>query len=408
MKKVLYLISFVLFLSSFGFLYLTYLQNNKAQSYANVCDLVRKKIYLPEEQIKDWHQLCLYQSEEVRFNHTDSDLINSLNSYFELINVSHLKVYSSAENSLIWYGHAYGSGIETKYINEHLVVYHVAKGSAADLAGVHRGDIVISLNGVATNNYDVAIQVGELELKRKNKIIRVNLKETPYQINDDLELEVINNSIALIKVPSFKAEFFEKKWQYFLKKLRPYKKFIFDFRNNHGGNFVSGLRFLSPFICGTKEIGYFVKPRSNSQKQQTLGDHLNDETQIETIEKNDLVTLSTFNSEECLPGELIVLVDAGTSSVAELVAQALSDYVGAKIWGNPTAGKVLVGIWYPLNDFGQGVRISIPEAIYQTKRGKQIEGEGLKIQKLLEYKLDDLQRQKDTWIEESVTELDFY
>lgn len=408
MKKILYLLSFLLLTFSIGFLYLVYLQWHKSKIYSDICDLVNQKIYLSEEQTKNWYQLCQYQSQNISFNTTGREMIRSLNSYFELLNVSHLKIFSTEENNLIWKGKSYGSGIDSKYVDGDLVILNVEKNSPADLAGLKRGDIVETLNGELTSDTELSDSVGNIRISRKNKKLNINLQAKEFILNQEIKVEVIKNSIALIKVPSFHSMHFEGDWDEIIRKIRPYKKYILDFRGNHGGNFVAGLRFLSPLLCGEKEIGYFVKSKTQSLKESNLPNDLDDEKQIELIDASNLVHLVSFKSEFCLPAESIVLVDSDTASVAEMVAQALKDYMGAKIWGQPSAGKVLVGIWYPMDTLERGVRISIPEAVYQTKRGKQIEGEGISIDKNLNYHLKDLQSQKDSWVESAVSELYFY
>ncbi|RYD69416.1 MAG: hypothetical protein EOP84_28510 [Verrucomicrobiaceae bacterium] len=93
---------------------------------------------------------------------------------------------------------------------------------------------------------------------------------------------------------------------------------------------------------------------------------------------------------------------SSTASTAEMVAQAMHDYVGAKIFGSASAGQLLVGVWYPVPELGTGVKISVPEAVYQTRRGHKIEGPGVQIDKVLYYHLEELQNGEDSWIKAAI------
>jgi hypothetical protein len=59
---------------------------------------------------------------------------------------------------------------------------------------------------------------------------------------------------------------------------------------------------------------------------------------------------------------------------------------------------MLVGIWYPVDFFNQLVKISIPEAIYQTRRGQILEKNGVAPDQTFYYEHADMLQGRDTWI----------
>lgn len=120
-----------------------------------------------------------------------------------------------------------------------------------------------------------------------------------------------------------------------------------------------------------------------------LPDDASEETQVDVINEADEVKLKTFSNYGCWKGKISVLVGAHTSSTAEIVAQALKDFSGARILGASSDGSCLVGIWYPLHAFGVGYKISIPEAIYETSSGRVLEGDGVQVDKTLYENLED-------------------
>ncbi|MBN1440226.1 MAG: S41 family peptidase [Anaerolineales bacterium] len=72
---------------------------------------------------------------------------------------------------------------------------------------------------------------------------------------------------------------------------------------------------------------------------------------------------------------LVVLVDGGTASAAEIVAGAIQDHRRALLVGTTTYGKGSVQEWIPLmNDMGA---VSITVALWYTPSGRQISKAGL-------------------------------
>ena len=71
---------------------------------------------------------------------------------------------------------------------------------------------------------------------------------------------------------------------------------------------------------------------------------------------------------------VIVLVDAGTASAAEILAAALRDHGRAKLVGEPTYGKGTVQTFFDLED-GSGLKLTT--ARYYTPKGNSLESKGL-------------------------------
>jgi len=71
---------------------------------------------------------------------------------------------------------------------------------------------------------------------------------------------------------------------------------------------------------------------------------------------------------------LIVLVNGGTASAAEIVAGALQDHGRAPLIGEPTFGKGAVQLIYDLSD---GSSLHVTSAVWLTPNRRQIQGHGL-------------------------------
>ncbi|MBA3397946.1 MAG: S41 family peptidase [Deltaproteobacteria bacterium] len=71
---------------------------------------------------------------------------------------------------------------------------------------------------------------------------------------------------------------------------------------------------------------------------------------------------------------IIILVDQGTASAAEILAAALRDHGRAKLVGTPTYGKGTVQTFFDLED---GAGLKLTTARYYTPKGNSLESKGL-------------------------------
>src|SRR5207248_11477514 len=88
-------------------------------------------------------------------------------------------------------------------------------------------------------------------------------------------------------------------------------------------------------------------------------------------------TIETQTAHKGGPAErvpIVVLVDQGTASAAEILAAALHDHGRAKLVGLPTDGKGTVQTFYDLDD-GSGLKLTT--ARYLTPKGNSLESKGI-------------------------------
>lgn len=372
--------------------------------YPVVCDLVANRIYIEDDAVVGkWKKTCLQRSRLVKFSSLKNLIIKDLNNVLGLLQVSHLEVYDSMAVKSIWTGEAQETGIEAEFVDSELVVFKVHPKSPADAIGIKKGDIIISINGEQPNPWEAKTISGPYVVKRLKAEMKLDIKATKIVRNEDLRLEELRKGIAHLEIPSFRADFYsEEKMKSLRQKLQGMNELIVDLRGNIGGNFVAGLRLLSLFICTPEEVGRLVRPRAETSSHQELPNDLDDEKQIAVLNQSKAVLLKTFSSSECYQGKVSVLVDGGTASVAEMVAQALKEFRKALIMGSPSRGQLLVGVWYPVPEIGPGVEISIPEAIYVSRKEHRIEGLGVELDKILYYNIDEMQSGIDSWVKKAL------
>jgi carboxyl-terminal processing protease len=100
----------------------------------------------------------------------------------------------------------------------------------------------------------------------------------------------------------------------------------------------------------------------------------------------------TINTYKAIPGglatkiPLVVLVNGGTASAAEITAGAIQDYNRGVLVGVTTYGKGSVQNWIPLEDNEGAVRVTI--ARWLTPKKRQINGVGLTPDYVVDYTED--------------------
>lgn len=397
-----YTIAFLIFIAcGYGAFQLA-LQKSFVNPYPVVCDLVAEKIYLDDKVVSDWKKTCMRRSRLVTPSSSKALILKDLNNVLGLLKVSHLEIFNPAEVKQIWTGEVKETGIESQFVDSELVIFKIHPNSPAKKIGLQVGDVIVKLNKEQPSPWTAQSEAGNYEIKRGTKTWNVIVKPAKVIRDDKVEVRTVVSDKSVLKVPSFRAEFFsDTEIERMAQSLKKTKFLVVDLRGNAGGNFVAGLRLLSLFMCEPTEIGSLVRPRFAGTKAE-LPNNLKDEEQVKVLDAHREVSLKTYRRDSCYQGKIRVLVDGQSASVAEMVAQALKERRGALIEGSPSRGQLLVGVWYPVEEIAEGVQISIPEAIYESVAKHRIEGQGIQLDKQLYYYLPEMQAGVDSWVKRAL------
>jgi len=133
-------------------------------------------------------------------------------------------------------------------------------------------------------------------------------------------------------------------------KAHPLKGIVLDMRNNPGGLLTQSVEVSDAFL----KSGMIVSTRGRTKGMES-----------KSIAKDD-------GDEPTCP--IVVLVNEGTASAAEIVSGALQDNGRALILGTQTFGKGSVQTVIPLED---GAALKLTTAKYYTPKGRSIQAEGI-------------------------------
>jgi len=233
----------------------------------------------------------------------------------------------------------------------------------AEEAGVKAGDYIVKINDIQVQGKTLTEAVElmrgpvgstiKITVRRRGvkKAIIFNITREIIKI-ESVKSKIIEDTVGYIRLTSFNensADQIKEK----IKELRQNKKiekYILDLRNNPGGLLSQAIK-ISDFFLNNGEI---VSTKSRKKKENRKW----------FARKGDIIDGET----------LIVLINYGSASAAEIVAGALKDHKRAILIGENSFGKGSVQSVIPLDNKG-AIRLTISK--YYLPSGKSISEVGI-------------------------------
>jgi carboxyl-terminal processing protease len=257
-------------------------------------------------------------------------------------------------------GNYAGLGIQIDVRDGWITVVAPLPETPAERAGIETGDQIIEVDGKSTEGWknDQAVKAlrGEpgsrvaITIRRAGITDPIKYRLTRAQIHmrsvpPGTMFERGVGYISLSPVSETSAE--ELRQEIASMKSKGMKSLIMDLRNNPGGLLDQGVKVADLFLDARQEI---VSTRGRARGS----------------------TKEFFDEARQVWPDLpiVVLVNDGTASAAEIIAGALQDHDRAVVVGAPTFGKGLVQTLFPL---GEGVALKLTTARWFTPSGRTIQ-----------------------------------
>ncbi|MBD8872740.1 S41 family peptidase [Rhodanobacter sp. DHB23] len=258
-----------------------------------------------------------------------------------------------------------GLGIQVEEQDGSLLIVTPIDDTPASRAGIRPGDVIVKIDGTLIDGQNVDDMFDKLRGKPGSKItltivhkdsdkpvdmhlVRENINVTSVKVR---QLEPGYDYIRITQFQSDTAPDLEHKLGELIAKGGAPRGAVLDLRNNPGGLLTAAVGVSDDFLdSGTIVTTRGRLPDSNMSFSAHHGDLLNG-------------------------APLVVLVNHGTASAAEIVSGALKDNHRALLMGQRTFGKGVVQTVLPL-DADHAVKITT--ARYYTPNGTSIQAEGIK------------------------------
>jgi carboxyl-terminal processing protease len=253
-----------------------------------------------------------------------------------------------------------GLGIQIDVRDGWITVVAPLPETPAEHAGVETGDQIIMVNGKSTEgwNNDQAVKAlrGEpgtaVELKIRRSAIAqpltYNLTRAQIHVRSVPPGTVFPGGVGYISLnPVAETSTAELRSEIGNLQAKGMKSMILDLRGNPGGLLDQGVRVADLFLDPSQAI---VSTRGRA--------------------KGSTKTFSDDAKQEWPNLPIVVLVNEGTASAAEIISGALQDHDRAVVVGVPTFGKGLVQTLFPFSD---NTALKLTTGRWYTPSGRTIQ-----------------------------------
>lgn len=257
-----------------------------------------------------------------------------------------------------------GLGIEVAQANHQLVIVAPLDGGPAKRAGIVAGDVIVAIDGAVVQPDGLAASMKQLRgpigsrvtltilHSDRGKPVKVPLVRERIRVAS-VTTRMLEPGYAYLRISEFQEDTADELTRALTKLQKqhgPLRGAVLDLRSNPGGLLTSAVGVADDFINSGLIVSTRGRlPQSNLKFNATPGDLLNG-------------------------APMVVLVDNGTASAAEIVTGALKDHHRALIMGRRTFGKGSVQTVLPIGD---GDAVKLTTARYYTPDGTSIQVAGI-------------------------------
>lgn len=242
--------------------------------------------------------------------------------------------------------------------NEYLTVKWILPNSPAARAGVKTGDTIIGIAGKVARGM-TATQLSAISRLRQNQQTQVTIKRhgrlhrlllVPSAIPLlNVEHKELEDRVGYLKIRDFIQKDTPASVSNALKKLDDCKSLIIDLRDNPGGSVGECLEVATLFMDRGDLVTLKCRQTAGSYYTETFA--LTDKHVTKTVRDQSGIEVITRMNRRFSPWQsrpIVILVNKGTASCAEMFAACLKDNGRAMLVGTTTLGKGIAQTHLPM------------------------------------------------------------
>ena len=349
--------------------------------YHKVWELITKQFYDPTYNDQNWNR---WEHKYDKFLETDEDEQKAIDTMLASLGDRYTRYLSKAafeEESIALKGSLFGIGVQIAFDAKSgkLIVVAPIDGSPAQKAGLRPNDEIESIDGEPTKGLSLAEaskrikgpldSVVTMKIVRNNERMEIPITRGEIIIKSVQMVKMLDKDIGYIRLSTFMSARAGNEVQEALVALTPARGIILDLRENPGGQVNNAIDICSLLIGG----GVVVS----------------------TVDRNNKPVDTRVTGKIISNQPLVVLIDGGTASAAEITSGCLKDTGRAELVGPKRSfGKGLVQSVIRLED-GSGLHITI--ARYLTPNGIDINKKGIVPDYIVDLEKSDYENQAGPW-----------
>lgn len=306
-------------------------------------------------------------SDQDLFDNAITGMLAGLDPHSNYLNAEEFQELTTATK-----GEFSGIGLEVTQEDGYIKVISALDDSPASKKGIKAGDLVISIDQVPLKGLTLKESVAKMRgtkgshvsllvlRKGQSKPIKFDLVRDSIYVKS-VKSKLYDDTLGYIRISNFQASTAED-LSHSIESLMQQahgqlKGLILDLRNNPGGLLDAAIDVSDIFL-----------------------DSKNMELNKVIVSTKGRAQGSNFKAE-AKPGDsingvpMIVMINQGSASAAEIVAGALQDHKRAILVGEKSFGKGSVQTVLPLDE---NTAIKLTTALYFTPSGRSIQAEGIK------------------------------
>jgi carboxyl-terminal processing protease len=274
----------------------------------------------------------------------------------------------------------FGIGIQISIDDKHhLIIFNAYPDTPAEKAGLKPADEILDIDGKPTKGLTVEEAAkmirGEvnsevvLTLHRAGKErMKIGVRRAEISIHAVQTATMLSNEVGYIRLSSFISQQATDEMRDAISKLSDAKGMILDLRDNPGGLLSNAIEISNMFL----DMGAIVS----------------------TVDRDGFRSTTHADGKAICRQPLVVLINSGSASAAEITSGALRDNDRALLVGEKSYGKGLV---QGINHLPDGSGLNITIAHYLTPKDTDINKKGITPDFPVNVSAKDLKDGKGPW-----------